>query len=216
MQQIEPNLRPGMNLPPVPPPNRPTTRSKRLRNWIILLFLFMIAAAMLTSRYEQIGRLLPFVKKGAPPITALHPIVAEKQAELVAEAAKLGIAVVITDGFRSLEEQNALYEQGRSTSGPVVTQVRGGSSYHNYGLAIDFALETGKGKIIWDLEYDGNRNGEADWMEVVSIAKRLGFEWGGDWKGFKDYPHLQMDFDYSIGELLRGYRPPVTAQASNT
>ncbi|RIX60649.1 M15 family peptidase [Paenibacillus nanensis] len=176
----------------------------------------MIAAAMLTSRYEQIGRLLPFVKKDVPPITSLHPIVAEKQAELVAEAAKLDIDVVITDGFRSHEEQNALYEKGRTTSGPVVTHVRGGGSYHNYGLAIDFALKTSKGQIIWDLEYDGNRNGEADWMEVVAIAKRLGFSWGGDWKDFKDYPHLQMDFGFSIQELMRGYRPPETAAATRS
>lgn len=216
MYQIEPNPRPGMNLPPIPPTNRPTSRSKRLRNWIILLFLLMVAAAMLTSGYEQFQRLLPFVQQDAPPITSLHPIVAEKQAQLVAEAAKLDITVVITDGFRSHEEQNALYEKGRTTSGPVVTHVRGGESYHNYGLAVDFALQTGKGKVIWDLEYDGNRNGQADWLEVVLIAKRLGFSWGGDWEGFKDYPHLQMDFGYSIGELLRGYRPPDSVEASHS
>ncbi len=48
------------------------------------------------------------------------------------------------------------------------------------------------GSLIWDMTYDGNRNGTPDWLEVVSIAKTLGFDWGGDWRGFKDYPHLQM------------------------
>jgi len=42
------------------------------------------------------------------------------------------------------------------------------------------------------MEYDGNNNNQSDWMEVVDIAKNLGFEWGGDWQGFKDYPHFQM------------------------
>ncbi len=42
------------------------------------------------------------------------------------------------------------------------------------------------------MEYDGNQNGKSDWLEVVEIAKTLGFEWGGDWKRFKDYPHLEM------------------------
>lgn len=51
------------------------------------------------------------------------------------------------------------------------------------------------------MEYDGNDNGKSDWMEVVSIAKDLGFEWGGDWSGFKDYPHLQMTFGLSLREL---------------
>ena len=38
-------------------------------------------------------------------------------------------------------------------------------------------------------------------MEVVAIAKNLGFDWGGDWSGFKDYPHLQMTFGLSLREL---------------
>ncbi|MCG3055692.1 M15 family metallopeptidase, partial [Escherichia coli] len=48
------------------------------------------------------------------------------------------------------------------------------------------------GDIIWDMEYDGNGNGKSDWMEVAEIGKELGFEWGGDWEGFKDYPHFQL------------------------
>ncbi|GFR56209.1 peptidase M15 [Bacillus sp. CN2] len=107
-------------------------------------------------------------------------------------ALKKGITVVITEGFRSIEEQNELYRQGRSKKGNIVTYAKGGESYHNYGLAIDFALQKKDGSLIWDMTYDGNRNGTPDWLEVVSIAKTLGFDWGGDWRGFKDYPHLQM------------------------
>ena len=29
-------------------------------------------------------------------------------------------------------------------------------------------------------------------MEAVTIAKAIGFEWGGDWTRFKDKPHFQM------------------------
>ncbi|MNY82762.1 Peptidoglycan L-alanyl-D-glutamate endopeptidase CwlK precursor [compost metagenome] len=58
------------------------------------------------------------------------------------------------------------------------------------------------------MTYDGNGNGESDWMEVVSIAKGLGFTWGGDWENFPDYPHLQMDFGYTIRQLKSGLRPP--------
>lgn len=103
-----------------------------------------------------------------------------------------GISVVITEGFRSFKEQDELYKQGRTKKGNIVTYARGGESYHNYGLAVDFALQKKDGSIIWDMEYDGNQNGKSDWLEVVEIAKKLGFKWGGDWNRFKDYPHLEM------------------------
>ena len=146
-----------------------------------------------------------------PPVAKLHPIVAAKQDELIAGAHRAGIDILITDGLRDNEEQDALYRQGRTAEGQIVTNVKGGGSYHNYGLAIDFALRTKDGQVLWDLEYDGNGNGQSDWMEVVAIAKELGFTWGGDWESFPDYPHLQMDFGYSIGELKRGKRPPDVA-----
>lgn len=195
-------------LPPDWPQQRVPSRRRQLRNWILLMFVLMIAASLFMNGNERMKRAIPFFSKDAPPITSLHPYVLMKKDELIAETDKLGINILITDGHRSHEEQNVLYEQGRTTKGPIVTHVRGGGSYHNYGLAIDFALLTPKGKAIWDMEYDGNDNGKSDWMEVVTIAKRLGFSWGGDWKGFKDYPHLQMDFGFTIDELIRGFRPP--------
>ncbi|MEK3885435.1 M15 family metallopeptidase [Paenibacillus sp. PL2-23] len=211
MTPIERNLQ-AAPASPIPTQPRYPVRRRRLRGWLLVLFLLMLAGAILTYRSDSIARTLPFIVKEAPPIVALHPIVEAKSKELVMAAESLGISVLVTDGFRSHEEQEALYAQGRTTAGPVVTHVRGGASYHNYGLAIDFALLTPKGKAIWDLEYDGNRNGASDWMEVVAIAKRLGFTWGGNWQGFKDYPHLQMDFGYSISELKRGHRPPAEPQ----
>ncbi|WP_411788593.1 M15 family metallopeptidase [Halobacillus rhizosphaerae] len=148
-------------------------------------------------------------KEQTPMPTMLHPVVQEKKEELIDRSSKQGISIVITDGYRSKEEQDKLYEKGRTSKGSVVTNVRGGGSYHNYGLAIDFALKQKNGNIVWDMQRDGNHNGKADWMEVVSIAKDLGFEWGGDWASFKDYPHLQMDFGLTIRELKNGNRPKV-------
>ncbi|MCG1010119.1 M15 family metallopeptidase [Salinicoccus sp. ID82-1] len=133
----------------------------------------------------------------------LHPIVAERAEILRQRAAQIGIVIRFTDGFRSFEEQNALFAQGRTTAGNIVTNAQGGESYHNYGLAVDYALEVGP-NVIWDLEYDGNGNARSDWFEVARIAKELGFTWGGDWESFRDYPHLQMDFGYSLYNLQTG------------
>ncbi|MET3574208.1 M15 family metallopeptidase [Bhargavaea ullalensis] len=137
----------------------------------------------------------------------LHPAVEEKAAELIRLASDKGIDVVITDGYRSDEEQERLYAQGRTASGQVVTHARAGGSYHNFGLAVDYALRTPDGRIIWDIGWDGNQNGKSDWMETAEIAKSLGFAWGGDWNGFKDYPHLEMTFGLSLRELRAGWRP---------
>ena len=142
-----------------------------------------------------------------PAPAGLHPVVAEKSEQLVQQAESMGIEILITDGFRSADEQNNLHNQGRSAPGNVVTHARGGESYHNYGLAIDFALRLDNGDVVWDLERDDNGNGERDWYEVAAIGKELGFSWGGDWQRFKDYPHLEMTFGLSIEELQQGYRP---------
>lgn len=145
--------------------------------------------------------------KQRPMPSGLHPAIEEKRDELIQQASAAGIEIIITDGFRSREEQDKLHSQGRSTAGSVVTQVQGGGSYHNYGLAIDFALRDSNGGVIWDIERDANGNGRSDWFEVAAIGKDLGFKWGGDWRRFKDYPHLEMTFGLSISELQQGYRP---------
>ncbi|WP_419888243.1 M15 family metallopeptidase [Neobacillus niacini] len=188
----------------------------------IKLLLFLLAIGISTIFILKDNETIPSKatsieqKKDVPLPTELHPIVKERSDQLVQQAAKIGIVVLITDGFRSIEEQNTIYEQGRTAEGNIVTNAKGGESYHNYGLAIDFALETTSGDVIWDRQYDRNQNGKSDWSEVVKIAKSLGFEWGGDWKGFKDYPHFQMDFGLTIADLQNGERPDDTSNVADT
>ncbi|MCW3793319.1 M15 family metallopeptidase [Paenibacillus sp. LS1] len=183
-------------------------KRKSLRTWIVATLLLSIIYVWLQQKGD-IDNMWPGTTiQEAIPITGLHPVVAENEELLVRKAARRGIVIVITHGYRSSEEQDALFNQGRSSSGNIVTNARGGESYHNYGLAIDFALRTPEGDVVWDMERDDNGNGKADWMEVVDLAKELGFTWGGDWANFPDYPHLQMDFGLSINELKRGKRPP--------
>ena len=110
--------------------------------------------------------------------------------------------------LRSFAEQDALYAQGRSIPGKIVTKAKGGQSYHNYGLAIDIVLVAdldGNGSYesaSWDTHKDFDGDGQADWMEVVAIFKRYGWEWGGDWK-FNDDPHFQKTFGHSVVDLLK-------------
>ncbi|MFC4402116.1 M15 family metallopeptidase [Gracilibacillus xinjiangensis] len=168
----------------------------------IFVLLLMIAIFFVVYQYNTYQE---YTNRPMP--SDLHPLVEEAKEQLIKQSEEIGIPILITDGFRSTVEQDAIYARGRSEDGNIVTYAKGGESYHNYGLAIDFAIQPNPDEVIWDIEYDGNNNGESDWMEVVSIAKSLGFSWGGDFTRFKDYPHFQMDFGLSIRELKMGKRP---------
>jgi peptidoglycan L-alanyl-D-glutamate endopeptidase CwlK len=108
--------------------------------------------------------------------------------------------------LRTNAEQDALYAIGRSKPGKVVTNAKGGQSYHNYGLAVDIVLlkdTNGDGTFetaSWETNVDFDGDGVADWVEVVRIFKEFGWEWGGDWK-FSDKPHFQKTLGKSIREL---------------
>lgn len=120
---------------------------------------------------------------------------------------------------RTFKEQDELFALGRSKVNPdgkkpsrplgfTVTKARGGQSIHNYDLACDFCLMVdtdGNGTIdeaSWNMNTDLDRDLIPDWLEVVRIFKKHQFEWGGDWIGFKDPPHFQMDFGYKWQDLL--------------
>lgn len=110
--------------------------------------------------------------------------------------------------LRTFAEQDALYAQGRTklydSKGKklgVVTKAKGGQSIHNYGLAIDILLVVDSKTAVWDIVKDFDNDGKSDWMEVIDIFKSHGWSWGGDWKSFKDYPHVEKS-GYTWKSLL--------------
>lgn len=187
---------------------------KRLNNTILTWSMIIFFLTLLFFLYnKQENNDYVRVADDASPPSDLHPEVERNKNLLIEKAADIGIEVVITDGLRTFDDQETLFAMGRSVEGNKVTNARGGESYHNYGLAIDYALRNSNGEIIWDTAYDGNGNGEPDWTEVADIGKELGFDWGGDWKHFRDYPHLQMTFGLSINDLQNGLRPAIDGTA---
>ncbi len=145
-------------------------------------------------------------------ILKLHPAIRSAALELLLNCIDEKIPIRITQGMRTLEEQDILYAQGRTTPGPEVTKAPAGKSYHNYGLAIDFCLLISEtGEVLWDREKDFNANGVSDWAEIIKIAKKLGFKSGADWEE-PDAPHLYMQFGLSVQECKNlmndGYMSP--------
>lgn len=113
--------------------------------------------------------------------------------------------------LRTFDEQNTLYTIGRTKPGKKVTNAKGGDSFHNYGCAIDIVLLIDKDKngtwetASWDMLSDFDGDKVADWMEIVKIFKKYGWEWGGDWSKFKDYPHFQKTFGLTLKDFKKRY-----------
>jgi peptidoglycan LD-endopeptidase CwlK len=100
-----------------------------------------------------------------------------------------GTRLRVNEGYRSPQDQDKLYAQGRTAPGNIVTNARGGQSYHNYGKAIDVVIMN---------------NSQPDWSkpitpDIASYGKQQGFDWGGDWNGFKDNPHFEMPLGQTLG-----------------
>lgn len=130
-------------------------------------------------------------------LTDLLPVVQVKAKAFLAAAKAEGIDVLITSTYRDNQSQDELYAQGRTRPGKIVTNARGGQSFHNYRVAFDFVPVIG-GKAVW--------NDLALFRRLGKIGKSLGLEWGGDWK-FRDYPHLQYTGGLTIKQLQAGQVP---------
>ena len=132
-------------------------------------------------------------------IDELDPRVAMKCQNFIAVCKDAGIDVLITSTYRDHESQDALYAQGRTAPGKVVTNAKGGQSFHNYRLAFDFC------PIV---------NGKPQWSDLPTfkrcgdIGASLGLEWAGNWKGnFREYAHLQWTNGLTLKDLQAGKRP---------
>ena len=126
-------------------------------------------------------------------IELMHPSVREKlKYEYLEINSKLPKNVRLRFAYtlRNDQEQNELYAIGRTKAGKIVTNAKGGQSVHNYGLAFDIVLLVDKDNngIFETASWDLDKN----FYLVVNYFKSKGWEWGGDWKSFKDYPHFQL------------------------
>ncbi len=92
-----------------------------------------------------------------------------------------GYDLRVTQGLRTITEQDALYAQGRTKPGKKVTNAKGGQSNHNYGLAVDLAFFV-DGKLTWE---------DSLYLKIGKWAKSAGLLWGGNWKS-PDMPHVEL------------------------
>jgi peptidoglycan L-alanyl-D-glutamate endopeptidase CwlK len=120
-------------------------------------------------------------------LSFVMPLLAEK-VRYMAEILELDsepIYLVVLAGLRTWAEQNALYAQGRTLPGNIVTNAKGGESWHNFGCAVDCAPEIVKGQIDWN----GNH---PQWKRMQQVGESLGLTSGATWTRLVDAPHFQL------------------------
>ena len=107
-----------------------------------------------------------------------------------------GLNVKVTETVRDDEYQRYLAANGYAAKTATVP------TFHSVkaGLAFDIC------KNVKGHEYD-----DASFFDRCGqIAKQVGFSWGGDWKSFKDRPHIQWDAHgkYTGAMIRAGKLPP--------
>lgn len=115
--------------------------------------------------------------------TKLHPELQIIAAEFEKRCKASGLNVLITETYRSKQEQDAIYAQGRTTPGNIVSNAKYPLSPHCWGVAFDFC------RNVRGSEYDDS---DGFFRKCGEIGKSLGLFWGGDFKSFVDKPHLEL------------------------
>jgi peptidoglycan L-alanyl-D-glutamate endopeptidase CwlK len=146
----------------------------------------------------------------------LQPDVQFKAREGLTDLADACIPFVVTSTLRTLDEQIALYAQGRQPLAAVnVLRAKAGMAPIVQRLARDGSLHSDNDYTVtncdgWKfksnhqsgraLDITPEENGGAvwpdpadpRWKQIADVMKRAGFAWGGDWPQFPDYPHYEM------------------------
>lgn len=122
-------------------------------------------------------------------LDGVHPKLVAAVEKIQFVMSYIGHPMMVTDGVRTLQQQQRLYQQGRGLAGPIVTHADGLAVKSNhqmkadgYGHAVDMCFVV-NGRPSWD---EG-----LPWKLYGEVAKSLGLDWGGDWRR-PDKPHIEM------------------------
>lgn len=120
------------------------------------------------------------------------PRLAAKIAQMVTILDSEAIILRVTQGLRSWSEQDKLYAQGRTQPGKIVTNAPGGTSWHNFGLAVDVVpLQGDMGTPDWNPSHPV-------WKRVITVGESLGLFSGSEFRTFKDWPHFQLTGKFPV------------------
>lgn len=128
-------------------------------------------------------------------LTDLDDDVRKMANRLVEDASREQIWLIVTQTYRTADQQQALYDRGRRTPGLIVTHAPPGYSWHEFRRAFDVAIKSFSGDKTPADVYDG------PWGRIGDLGEAAGLDWGGRWKR-PDQPH----FEHSGGKTLAAMR----------
>lgn len=133
-----------------------------------------------------------FSNRSLTNLEGVHPFLQRVMHEAIKNTP---VDFTITDGVRTVKEQQALYTKGRTKPGNIVTHCDGIRKKSNhqpkadgFGYAVDlYPYMNGSVQVnaVKELKIIANH--------ILNTAKDLGIniEWGGNWR-MKDYPHFEL------------------------
>ena len=141
-------------------------------------------------------------------LAAVHPVLCARVTEFLTDLEAKHGEFRVTQGLRTMNEQNALWYQGRKSlltvngaraavrwaaitdieNRKTVTDAQAGYSAHNFGYAIDFVPAN---PSFPQFTPDWNRT-DSTWKEILSLAPSYGLSEGAAWCDFPDFPHLYL------------------------
>jgi peptidoglycan L-alanyl-D-glutamate endopeptidase CwlK len=124
-------------------------------------------------------------------LAQINPELAGKVRSLAALLADENIIIRVTQGLRSWNEQQALYAQGRTTPGKIVTNAPPGYSWHQFGLAVDVAPFNLEGQPDWNAE-------DPNWKRIIALGESLGLVSGSTFISCPDDPHFQLTGSWPV------------------
>lgn len=131
-------------------------------------------------------------------LSLIFPILRSKVEMGLRAASSVGLAVYVFEALRSEDRQRALWAQGRTIPGPVITNAPPGSSWHEYGLAIDAAFDSDKTTMKVEWTWSG------DWAQLGQIMMSMGLSWYGlPGTVFREAPHFQLTGGLTILEAKK-------------
>ena len=132
---------------------------------------------------------------GSTSLNDLQPAVKKKAEDFIAKCKAKNIEILITSTLRTNAIQDALYARGRTAPGKIVTNAKGGQSFHNYGAAFDFVPLINSAPA-W--------NDAALFEKCGIIGEGCGLEWAGRWSSFKEMAHFQYTGGFSLRDFQKG------------
>jgi peptidoglycan L-alanyl-D-glutamate endopeptidase CwlK len=129
-------------------------------------------------------------------LKGVHPDLVDKVLRIISAMSTLGYPMMVTDGLRTVQQQQALYAQGRTKPGKIVTYVDGIRKRSNHQAKND-----GFGHAVdccFLVDLDGDGPDDPSWAETHpwalygAMAHALGLVWGGSWTTLVDRPHVEL------------------------